>query len=120
MINHPSAPFWREGQAVRRIYGARHGVRGIVDEAFLDLTQETTDNLEAVAATLFRPRVDPGQAGYRLLPGDIQGSCGARRFDIFTSAATTPPIPCVSSRKKLKRPGADSTVSISRRQSTTI
>ena len=41
----------REGQVVRRIYGARHGVRGIVDEAFLDLTQETTDNLEAVAAT---------------------------------------------------------------------
>jgi 6-phosphofructokinase 1 len=33
------------------VYGARHGVRGIVNEDLLDLTQETTDNLERVAAT---------------------------------------------------------------------
>ncbi|WP_018233558.1 6-phosphofructokinase [Thioalkalivibrio thiocyanodenitrificans] len=33
------------------IYGAFHGVRGIVDEEFLDLTQETTHNLELVAQT---------------------------------------------------------------------
>lgn len=36
---------------VRRIYGARHGVRGIVDEDFVDLTQETSHNLELVANT---------------------------------------------------------------------
>ncbi len=36
---------------VSGIYGARHGVRGIVSEDFCDLTQETTANLEAVAAT---------------------------------------------------------------------
>ena len=34
-----------------RVYGARHGVRGIVDEDFIDLSYETTDNLERVAAT---------------------------------------------------------------------
>ena len=33
------------------VYGARHGVRGIVDEDLVDLGQETTANLEAVAAT---------------------------------------------------------------------
>jgi ATP-dependent phosphofructokinase / diphosphate-dependent phosphofructokinase len=33
------------------VYGARHGVRGIVNEDFLDLGQETSDNLERVAAT---------------------------------------------------------------------
>jgi ATP-dependent phosphofructokinase / diphosphate-dependent phosphofructokinase len=33
------------------IYGAHHGVRGIVNEDFIDLTRETTDNLEMVAAT---------------------------------------------------------------------
>ena len=33
------------------VYGARHGVRGIVNEDFLDLTQETSANLELVAAT---------------------------------------------------------------------
>ena len=40
---------------VRRIYGARHGVRGIVDEDFVDLTQETSHNLEHGGATP-RPR----------------------------------------------------------------
>lgn len=33
------------------VYGARHGVRGIVNEDFVDLTQETSHNLELVAAT---------------------------------------------------------------------
>jgi 6-phosphofructokinase 1 len=36
---------------VERIYGARHGVRGIVNEDFVDLTQETSHNLEMVAST---------------------------------------------------------------------
>lgn len=36
---------------IDRIYGARHGVRGIVDEDICDLGQETTHNLELVAAT---------------------------------------------------------------------
>ncbi len=36
---------------VTRVYGALHGVRGIVDEEFIDLTQETGHNLELVAAT---------------------------------------------------------------------
>ncbi len=36
---------------IRRVYGARHGVRGIVNEDFLDLTGETVANLEGVAAT---------------------------------------------------------------------
>jgi 6-phosphofructokinase 1 len=40
----------RFGQ-VERIYGARHGVRGIVNEDFVNLTQETSHNLELVAAT---------------------------------------------------------------------
>ncbi|MFO7955235.1 6-phosphofructokinase [Thioalkalivibrio sp.] len=36
---------------VELVYGAFHGVRGIIDEEFLDLTQETTHNLEMVAET---------------------------------------------------------------------
>jgi 6-phosphofructokinase len=36
---------------VRLVYGARHGVRGIVNEDFVDLTQETSHNLELVAGT---------------------------------------------------------------------
>ncbi|MBF0271781.1 MAG: 6-phosphofructokinase [Magnetococcales bacterium] len=41
----------RKFPRVERVYGALYGVRGIIDEAFLDLTQETTHNLERVADT---------------------------------------------------------------------
>src|ERR1700710_2359715 len=36
---------------VERVYGALHGVRGIVDEELVDLTHETLHNLEQVACT---------------------------------------------------------------------
>ncbi len=36
---------------IQRVYGARHGVRGIVNEDFVDLTQETSHNIELVANT---------------------------------------------------------------------
>jgi 6-phosphofructokinase 1 len=41
----------RRFRDVTRVYGALHGVRGIVDEEFVDLTQETSHNLELVAST---------------------------------------------------------------------
>ena len=40
-----------ETRKVSLVYGALHGIRGIVDEDFVDLTQETTHNLELVAET---------------------------------------------------------------------
>ena len=41
----------RRHKGIDLVYGARHGVRGIVDEDFVDLTQETSHNLELVANT---------------------------------------------------------------------
>jgi 6-phosphofructokinase len=41
----------RKFPEVDRVYGALHGVRGIIDENFMDLTQATTHNLERVACT---------------------------------------------------------------------
>lgn len=41
----------RKFAGVERVYGALHGVSGIVNEDFLDLTREPTQNLEAVALT---------------------------------------------------------------------
>lgn len=53
----------RKFPQVSRIYGALHGVTGIVEGDFLDLTRETTHNLEAVARTpasaLFSTRDKP-------------------------------------------------------------
>jgi len=36
---------------IERVYGARYGVRGILDEDFVDISAESRANLEAVAAT---------------------------------------------------------------------
>ncbi len=48
-----------------RTYGAIHGVEGIVNEDFLDLTQETSHNLEQVAMTpssaLWSTRIKPDE-----------------------------------------------------------
>ena len=41
----------RKFTQVKAVYGAIHGVRGIIEEDFLDLTRETTHNLEQVADT---------------------------------------------------------------------
>ncbi len=41
----------RKFPQVTRVYGALHGVSGIINENFVDLTEATTHNLEAVAVT---------------------------------------------------------------------
>lgn len=41
----------RKFSEIFKIYGARFGVRGIIDEDFLDLTESTTHNLEQIANT---------------------------------------------------------------------
>jgi len=41
----------RKFPEVEHVYGALHGVTGIINEEFVDLTQETTHNLERVAQT---------------------------------------------------------------------
>jgi 6-phosphofructokinase 1 len=41
----------RRHLGIRHVYGAHHGVRGILNEDFIDLTQETCHNLELVANT---------------------------------------------------------------------
>ncbi len=53
----------RKFQQITSVYGASNGVRGIINEDFVDLTQETTNNLEQVAVTpssaLFSTRDKP-------------------------------------------------------------
>ncbi len=53
----------RKFPQVTKVYGALHGVSGIINENFVDLTQETTHNLEQVALTpssaLFSTRDKP-------------------------------------------------------------
>ena len=41
----------RKFSQITQVYGAMNGVSGIINENFLDLTQETTNNLERVAVT---------------------------------------------------------------------
>ena len=61
---------------VERIYGARYGVRGIVDEDFVDLSGESAANLEAIAATpssaLGSTRDKPDQAYCRTIVASLK------------------------------------------------
>ena len=41
----------RESRAVGKIYGALHGIQGVLDERFIDLRKESRKTLEAVAQT---------------------------------------------------------------------
>ena len=56
----------RKFPQVSKVYGAINGVHGIINEDFIDLTQETTHNLEQVAITpssaLFSTRDKPDKA----------------------------------------------------------
>ncbi len=56
----------RKFKQITKVYGAINGVEGIINEDFLDLTQETTNNLERVATTpssaLFSTRDKPDEA----------------------------------------------------------
>ena len=103
------------------VYGARHGVRGIVNEDFVDLTQETSHNLELVAATpssaLGSTRDKPD---LKYCQRDLQGAAGARASGTSsTSAATTRPTPCASSARRRQRPATRCAASTSPRRSTT-
>jgi 6-phosphofructokinase 1 len=53
----------RKYPQITKVYGAINGVEGIVNEVFMDLTQETTNNLEQVGVTpssaLLSTRVKP-------------------------------------------------------------
>ncbi len=56
----------RKFPQITKVYGAINGVEGIINEDFIDLTQETTNNLERVAVTpssaLFSTRDKPDEA----------------------------------------------------------
>ncbi len=56
----------RKFPQITKVYGAINGVEGIINEDFIDLTQETTNNLERVAITpssaLFSTRDKPDEA----------------------------------------------------------
>ena len=65
----------RKIPSVERVYGAHHGVRGIINEDFIDLTRETTNNLErvgntpaaALGSTRDKPNVDYCKEMFKVL-----------------------------------------------------
>ncbi|MDX8411531.1 MAG: 6-phosphofructokinase [Mariprofundaceae bacterium] len=65
----------REHGAITGILGARHGLQGIMDESFTDLTRQSVEQLELVATT---PAAALGSV--RLKPGKAECE---RVFDVF-------------------------------------
>jgi 6-phosphofructokinase len=65
----------KKHKAIRGIFGASHGMQGILDEAFFDLRKETKAGLEAVAGT---PAAALGSARKKPTPDEC-----ARVFEIL-------------------------------------
>ena len=65
----------RRFQEITRVWGAVHGVRGIIDERFVDLSEATTHNLELVAHT-------PSSALGSTRDKPDEAYCG-KIFDVF-------------------------------------
>ena len=55
----------RKYPQITKVYGAQKGIEGIINEQFIDLSQETVYNLESVAKTpssaLFSTRTKPSK-----------------------------------------------------------
>ena len=91
---------------ITRVYGALHGIQGIVEEDLIDLTQVTTDNLEAVAATpssgLLSTRIKPTlEICHKIL--EVCRAHGIRYFFYITNDRDT------SADEVAVRVGAEST-----------
>jgi ATP-dependent phosphofructokinase / diphosphate-dependent phosphofructokinase len=69
----------RDSKAVGRIYGARHGIKGILEDDLIDLRRESPRTLEAVAGT---PSSALGTVRKKPKPEDC-----ARIFDILRARA---------------------------------
>jgi ATP-dependent phosphofructokinase / diphosphate-dependent phosphofructokinase len=82
---------------IDNIYGALHGVRGVVNEDFIDLTQATTHNLELVARTpssgLCSTRDKPDAEYCSKIFASLKATVCATST---TSVATTRPTPAAS------------------------
>ena len=110
----------RKFRNVSLVYGALNGVRGIVDEELVDLTQETTNNLEMVGETpssaLGSTRDKPDLKYCRR----SSRYCRRTKSGISsTSVAMTRRIRCGSWRRRREGRAIRSVACISRRRSIT-
>ena len=101
---------------IEKVYGALHGIRGIVNEDFVDLTHETSQTLErvaqtpssALASTRDKPDLEYCRAMFRTVQAHGIGS-------FFISGAMTAPTRCGSSPNRRMPPITGCAVFISPR-----
>ena len=90
----------RRFSQIGQIYGALHGVRGIVDENFVDLTQETSHNLELVASTPSMPMAalftSPQNTPWRVVRSCTIPGMAARSLTSKDRNSARPPEPSTS------------------------
>ena len=66
----------RKFPGVEHVYGSLHGISGIVNEDFLDLTGDHRQSGTGRPDPVFGPGVDPRQTRCQILPGNFQGPQG--------------------------------------------
>ena len=106
----------KKQKEITAIYGALHGVSGIVAENLVDLTQEADDNLENVAAVPASARARPGRdrrrrtasppGVYRFPPVPPPGRCPAAPRPPFAAPWRAPAGAGTVARASRRRPAS--------------
>lgn len=70
----------KHGDVINKVYGAAHGIRGILDEVFYDMGQEDPYELELLKTT---PSSALGSVRYKLADPDVDDTDYKRLLEVF-------------------------------------
>ena len=95
-----------ESDAITNVYGAAHGIRGVLDDRLYDIRQEDPDELRLLLHT---PSSELGSCRYKMADPEADDTDYRRILEIFQNAtssitaAMTPWIPAIKSAAICRR-----------------
>ena len=73
-------------ECITDVYGAKHGIRGILDEEFYDISKEDLKELELLKTT---PSSSIGSVRYKLANPDVDDTDYKRILEVFKKRSST-------------------------------
>ena len=69
-----------DNEAITKVYGAEHGIKGVLNDRLIDMTQEDADELELL---LYTPSSALGSCRYKIADPDVDDTDYKRILEIF-------------------------------------
>ena len=69
-----------DNESITKVYGAEHGIKGVLSDRLIDMTQEDADELELL---LYTPSSALGSCRYKIADPDVDDTDYKRILDIF-------------------------------------